>query len=54
MQLKYILKNIYLQTQLLDQQEVTFWKKFIKKYLSPIDKDVEKEKKIAKDLKVKL
>lgn len=40
------------QVQLLDQQEITFWKKFIKKYLAPIDKDEDKEKKIADDLKV--
>ncbi|XP_067943590.1 chitin synthase chs-2-like [Watersipora subatra] len=39
------------EIQLLDQEEVTFWRKFIKKYLQPIDKDVEKEKKIADDLK---
>ena len=39
-------------TQLLDEQEITFWKKFIKKYLAPLDKDEDKEKKIAADLKV--
>jgi len=37
---------------MLTEAEITFWKKFIYKYLQPLDKDVEKEKKIASDLKV--
>lgn len=40
------------EVKLLDQTEILFWKKFIKKYLAPLDKDEEKEKKIAADLKV--
>ncbi|KAK6181610.1 hypothetical protein SNE40_009432 [Patella caerulea] len=34
----------------LDEEELDFWKDFIKKYLKPLEKDVEKEKIVKKSL----